>query len=258
MGSILLPILPGTLTGFCFKNWQDTLVQFANNMQAVLDGCSFFNYGDTKPDPQYEAYPWLYSVDMQWYKFSGVWQRPHPYKPGEHRWEEFTQESDIWSFDGGDGSNPTTTPPSANAGAMWELDHNYDGRSPMSPGAITGSSPAKTLGFLEDYSSGAVTLTAAQLAAHYHGVGTDGQPGGGDPPVMLSKSWSVVTAITGRYEDTSGTQTWADGPAISSGTMGTTPPLADSTTTPDSVNVVHPVRGMCCIVRTARLNYVIP
>jgi microcystin-dependent protein len=52
-------------------------------------------------------------------------------------------ESDVWSYDGGDGDNPTTDPPTDKSGAMWEVDHDFDFHFPL--GAGTSAAPYNTL-----------------------------------------------------------------------------------------------------------------
>ena len=133
----------------------------------MLFRSAFYNYGPDKPAPEFQIYPWLRTVDMRWYFFNGVWQTPNStWLPGNHRWEEFAAEADIWSFDGGDGSNPAINPPTAISGAMWELDTNYNGRSPMSPGIIASSVPAKTLGYGENFGVGTYKQIGSDVAAH--------------------------------------------------------------------------------------------
>lgn len=258
MGNLLLPLLPSNLqTPYCFTSWQSTLNDFANATKAVLPGSTFFNTGSTKPAPEFQGYYWLYEPTMTWYRYDGQWISPNPNLTGVHRWEEFAQESDVWSYDGGDGTDPSVNPPGNRTGAMWKVDHNYDGRCPMSPGSIPGLTVPQTLLPATNAGAAETVLVPANID-HWHGVGTDGAPGGNDPPIMISRAWGVSpTTFTQRLQDSPGTGTWGDGGLFSSGTMGSTGPIAN-TTAATPFPIIPPVRGMYCIVRTARVNYVIP
>lgn len=244
--NILLPIQPGTLPAqYCFTSWQQTLLDFANNMSAVLEnGRSYYNYGDTAPAPEFQIYPWLNSNNMLWYKFSGQWITPHPKRPGAHDWEEFTTENEIWSWEGGDGSDPSTSPPTTTAGAMWKLDVNYNGRSPMSPGVIANANPAKTLSYGENFGEGAHLQLVEEVGPHPHPISSQASfTHDGVVDVVSSSSASDDGLLIGQ----SGTLSNPLAVGINSYTAGQ-----------QRGNVVHPVRGMCCIVRTGRLYYVAP
>lgn len=239
MANLLLPIQAGTLPqGYCFVSWQQTLLDFADNMSAVLEnGRSYYNYGDTAPAPEFQIYPWLNSNDMRWYRFSGQWITNHEFLPGRHTWEEFATEAEIWGFDGGDGSNPSTSPPTTTAGAMWELDTAYNGRSPMSPGVIVNSNPAKTLGYGEDFGEGAHLQTVEEVGPHVH---------------LINPSQMVASPSSGAAQG-----------ILFGGTGDILTPLTIAQNTYAAAgqqrgNVVHPVRGMACIVRTARLYRTAP
>lgn len=118
---------------------------------------------------------------------------------------------------------------------MWEVDHDFDGRSPMSPGEISGSDPTKTLAPEENYGAGSITLTLANLPPHHHEVKYSTDDSGEGFPAASNGDTEDFSYNT---EDTGGN--------------GEDPAEA----TP--INNVHPVRGMFCIKRTARINYVVP
>lgn len=234
---------------------QEMLVTMANNMQALLPGgLAFYNYGDTQPAPEYQAYPWLRSTDMRWYRFTGIWISPHPMTAGEHRWEEFAAVANIWSFDGGDGSDPSVTPPGPSSGAMWEEDTAYRGRSPMGPGSVPGLTTPYTLAPETDYGSGEHTLTEAEGATglHVHGLG-HAQTGNNDG-YFLRQGQIAVAAWNGYGVIGSGSsEVIAALTDVNLFTWPTGATAAGVTSTP--FGIVHPVRGMYCIKRTARQNY---
>lgn len=212
-------------------------MDFADHLQAVLEnGRAFYNYGDTKPAPEFQIYPWLNTSDMRWYRFEGQWITNHEYLPGRHTWEEFAVESEIWSFDGGDGNDPTTSPPTSTAGAMWMLDTAYNGRSPMSPGVIVGANPAKTLGYGENFGEGAHLQTVEEVGPHVHPINPSqivASPSSGPSQGLLfGGTGDVLTPLTVAQN------VYAAGQQAG--------------------NVTHPVRGMACIVRTNRIFRTVP
>lgn len=132
MPTILLPILPGTLPpSSCFATEQERLVAFAANLQAQLDGQAFYNFGDTKPTPANQGYPWLRTQDMRWYLFSGQWITPNPETSAFIRRLFVGTTVDLQTYDGGDAGVP-----SDRSGPMWEVDTAFEGRSPMGPGTL--------------------------------------------------------------------------------------------------------------------------
>lgn len=236
-------IIPPTFPpDFCPANAQD----FANAFAAGAQINSPLNSGNvilaaTAPgvndrsklwvinDPTHPFFTWGFLYD------SGFWCHRHPNASGQHRWEEFAQESDVWSYDGGDGSNPSVTPPTKSTGAMWQVDHAYDGRSPMSPGPIPSTTnPAVTLSPQQNFGEGQHVLTANEGPPHQHDMQASGTAG----------ATVNVQAATNLQPKTSGAYLTAS----SLGNAGTG--------SADAHNTVHPVRGMFCIVRTNRLNYV--
>jgi hypothetical protein len=244
--SLLLPIIPGTLPpGYCFSSWQQTLNDFASHMNAELaDGCAFFNYGPDKPAPEFNVYPWLRTTDMRWYRFDGVWISPNP-ESGDpnivRRWvtgDAGTIVADITAYDGGDGGAP-----SDRSGPMWEVDADFDGRSPMQAGAIPSANPPKSLLSAENYGEGAHLQGTQEVGPHTH-------PLNADPTIVNGDNIRVVTTGVG-------------GPGLAMGL--TAPPMTDLsvlpnkyTTVQQTMPVIHPVRGGYFLKRTARVYYAIP
>lgn len=243
MSNLLLPILPSNLDpNYCFTSWQKTLNDFANAMKAVLNGETFYNFGDTVPAPEFQAYPWLRTTDGRWYVYSGDWISPNPETSTEVLRIFTGTTASLATYDGGDNGTP-----SDRSGPMWEVATEMADNLPIGVGT-TVAAVGGTAG------SATAVLSMANMD-HWHGVGTDGAPGGNDPPIMISRAWGVSPAtFTQRLQDSPGTGTWGDGGLFSSGTMGSTGPLASSTT-PTAFSIIPPVVGVYFIRRTNRAFY---
>lgn len=125
---------------------------------------------------------------------------------------------------------------------MWEVDHNYDGRSPMSPGLIPQSSPAKTLAPQENYGDGSHVQTVSEMASHAHGP---------DPDKADGFLGHTLPGKPATYNVLAGGDTISQPLTGYAGGIGTPSVVTPTTTT-------HPVRGMYAIRRTSRKNIIIP
>lgn len=168
MSSILLPIIPGTLPpGVCYSNEQARLNDFAAHMQAQLaGGMAFYNYGTSKPAPEFNTYPWLKSDEMRWYTWAGQWQAAHPYQSSTSqgiRFAWFGSVASLALFDGGDNN-----PPSTISGPMWTEDTTLQGRVPIGYNVIPGSDPVVTLNPQDLTGSGSHAQLLAEMAPHTH------------------------------------------------------------------------------------------
>ena len=191
----------------------------------------FKTVGGTYPFP-YPNIPLYY-----WHTGLAMWVARHPADEFTHRWEEFANAADIDTYEGGEvgAINPNGT-----TGPFWAIDPAYNGRSPMSPGAISGSSPAKTLGYREDYGSGSHTQGAEEVGPHVH-------PLNADPSIESGDNIKVVSSGSG------GTGLLIGGSGAASTDLSV---LTNKySATQQAMPVVHPVRGMSCVVRTARIWY---
>lgn len=186
---------------------------------------------------QYPPLP-LYS----WEPSLGVWVARHPFAPGKHLWEIVASEAAIWSLDGGSGADPSTTPPTATTGAFWKIEPLLAGRSPMSPGAIAQSNPAKTLGYAEAFGEGAHLQMEPEVGPHDHSLAAGAS-------ITDSGTIKVVTSGGGSAQG-----------LLIGGSGNADTPVAVQPNEYDSAgqqafNIVHPVYGMASIVRTARIWY---
>lgn len=254
MSNILLPLQAGTWpVGYCPTTYQEWLQTAADNLKAVLEnGRAFYNLGDTKPAPEFQAYPWLRTTDGRWYVYSGVWRAPTNYSLFERRLFVGTL-TDLETYDGGSAGisgSPTSGP-------MWEEDEDYRGRSPMGPGDIVDTSPVKTLVVNEQWGSGVHTLTAAEgaNAEHTHGIGVADLTS--DDAYLPVGGTSTVPTWQSQYVTGGGTpdhtqQTTANLFTLKSGADGLGVP------DPTPFNIVHPVVGCYVVKWTGRLYFTVP
>jgi len=245
-----IPIVPPTLPeGFCSRltgsDWAQVLInEGVGKAVAQLSGTGFAVILNQ------ETVPGVNDVGKLWrqpstaarglYSFvGGAWIIPHPSPAsGSERrlWAGTLVE--LRSFDGGDGS---ATAPAGNVGAMWEEDTDMTGRSPMHPGDIPTATPSKTLTVGENYGEGSHTQTEDEVGTHDH-------------PLLADAS-----ILNGRNVKVVGTGVGGAGLYIgNTGPPSTDLSVGDNTyaTTQQPMPVIHPVRGLYVIKRSARVNYV--
>lgn len=126
--------------GFCFENPQ----QFANAMVALITSFISGNFNGliispSEPAVQDQDKLWLKTDSsgrpIGFYSFLGQWLWPNPIpvnSPERRIWTG--SESSVWSYDGGDGTDPGSNPPTIVSGAMWKVDHDFDFRFPIGAG----------------------------------------------------------------------------------------------------------------------------
>lgn len=243
MSDVLLPIQSGNLPpNYCFTGWQKLLVDFAAVMFAKISGQSYYNVGATKPAVQFQAYPWLNTTDGRWYQFSGQWISPHPWQYATSlglRLEWEGTEADLKLFDGGDAGALSSV-----SGPMWEIDHNYDGRSSMGPGTIPTSNPSKVLAVTEDFGEGAHQMTIEEVGPHIHPLQTE---------ASITNAGGTIDVVN----------TGVGGPGLQIGLTGVATNVLEVlantyATTQQNMPVIHPVRGCYKIRRTTRIYYAVP
>lgn len=240
-----LPLVPGTLgAGYCYPADPQTLYNdmFALGVAQLTGAYNLFNYGNATPAPEDQNKPWLKTVagaPERWYVHSsGFWIWPNP-APADGA-AGATQEVRIWAgplgggaggldlYDGGE----TGVPVSASAGPMWTEATEFRGRSPMGVDAA-GIGEIPTIVGMNKGEATHMQLQS-ELFPHSHTYGVMDDPAVGSGVTWAKRSDAVATTAT--YN-----------PSTSVFPPVTTPQTA--------FNVVHPVRGVYFIKRTARVNY---
>lgn len=212
--------------------WANTL---APSLSANLNGAlNVFNYGSSTPAPADQDKPWRRlnadGTPDKWYDYSGGgWIAPHALLPGSRiiAPAALTTEAQIWAWDGGDGSNPATTPPVGRTGAMWEVDPDLSAKFPLGAGELPMSHVTKVVGDTggeENHS-----LIVQELAAHHHNV------------QVVSANIESGSESTRLRSDSTTTQPEA---------------VTDDTGAGVAHNTMPPYRTVYFIRRTNRLHYV--
>lgn len=237
----VVSLTPGTLpTGYCFTTLQQLYNDFIRFTTAYLPNTyNTHNYGSTTPIAEDRDKAWFRlfgdgSPDRWYVYYNGAWVAPHPVPAsGSERRLWVGDLTSLQTYDGG-----SAAAVSATTGPFWEEDTNFQGRSPMGPGAIPTSNPAKTLAVGENYGEGAHLQTAQELGPHTHPFSHARVEGSGSGDITGT---DVIQGDIG-----TGPQT------------GTASALTNTyATTQQTMPVVHPVRGIFVIKRSARTFYTV-
>lgn len=146
-------------------------------------------------------------------------------------------QADLDTYDGGSAGAVT-----AISGPAWEIDTDFNGRSPMGVGDVSGSDPAKTLALSEDYGAGSVTLVDANIPSTLHCKARGAEGTDLDPALQR------FLADYNSPGSGSGTLPEIQLPVVSA---------AGAASMDVPFNNVHPVRGCYIVKPTARAWYTV-
>lgn len=237
----------GLPDSYCFSGFNRFALDIVENMSGYIPGTySVIINSEIEPDAEDRDKLWhkqlpggaptgsLYSY------YLGKWVTPHPIEAESNMrmWWDGT-EADLWAFDGGDGTDPSTNAPTATTGAMWERDTNYDFKFPLA----AGTSPASTTVVPGD-TGGAetVTLVEGQLPEHDHSMFTD--------------TTQVGSNLVGPNEYVAAKLQYSDSSYIMSETASAVDPtigLTGASGEGEAVNKMPPYRVGMWAKRTARV-----
>lgn len=240
MPTILVQVLPGVIPASFCPTGEDaeqqryemylSLTQFS-----LAAGQTFFNYGNGVPTAENRVYPWIRSVggypDRLYYYGAGQWLSKHPLPPDFTAIApaSITSQALLDTWDEGEAGVVGIY-----TGPFWTIDTDFDGRSPMGPGAIPSANPAKTLAVGEAYGEGAHTQLVNEVGPHTHEASPNDMVstgGGSSVGIMRGDSGNPLTDLT-----------------ILANTYA-------APGTQQAMPVIHPVRGRYFIKRTGRLHY---
>jgi len=253
-------LTPGMLPqGYCWTTPQQFNEDIFEIAQGILPGnFNTFNYGPNKPAPEDQDKPWIRTDNFgnfdRLYTFNGLWVSPNSDPPStQERRIWVGSEASVWSFDGGDGSDPTATPPTDTTGAMWQVDHAFDFRIPMGAGtnpiAYT-PNPATTLTIGQTLGEEKHLTSVNELPAHKH-----------LSPMIVSTG--SAGDLNEAWEDLQGSEAYPTTQhcvQVTGSTFSTLvhPYTKNNTTTAVAASVLNPVVGVFIIRRSNRIYYTVP
>jgi hypothetical protein len=252
-----LTLVPGTLPeGYCPPDLQHLYDDmFGLGSATFPDTCAPVIIGQTAPPPEDQGKPWVKTDGdngvERLYTFNnllGAWLAKHPIDAGSNERRLWVGDvAGLKWHDGGDGNDNTGQVAS---GAMWEVDTEFEGRSPMGPGLIPTSDPAKTLAVGENFGEGSHAIIEAETPQHDHVTSADS---GSDLRLGLGNGGPLGGYNAVYPFPNTGTPPWAPHVATLTSKYGGDPSDPNGAAVP--LNNVHPVRGAHVIKRTARVWY---
>lgn len=180
--SINPPSLPA---GYCYPS---TPQQFAIDLFAGVYGTLpgsvgiGFNFGNAIPAVNDQNKPWHRtnadgSDDGTWTFAFGKWTKkyPIPAGPNDYRAIWVGSPNDMWSYDGGDGQDPTVVAPTNVTGSFWEIDTAFAARTLVGVGTLPVANKILNVGDVGGLDR--VSLALTEMPPHTHIAQADGQAG---------------------------------------------------------------------------------
>ena len=225
-GVISIASLPSTL---CYSNPQSDWPLMVSYLSASVTGTlNMFNVGNSVPSADNRDKPWIRTnsdgtPDAVYNYSGGFWLTKHPLPTGLVCMYEGTEAS-IDTFDGGEAAAITNI-----AGPFWEKVTEMAAKSPIMPGTL----PSTTvLAIGNDYGEEKHTMLSTEMPRHTHTIQawTSGATGGDGGQILNEPDPGT------EVEKTTGAAGGRDGE-----------------TNPDPFNVIHPVRAIWFLRRSARI-----
>ena len=218
-----------------------------------------FTLGPTTPGAAAQGLPWI-RTDVNGnvigvYTFnttSQKWVSPNPALPASKERRLWTgTESELWSFDGGDGTDPTVNTPTETTGAMWQVDHAADFRMAIGPGT---SGLSTTIAVGQTGGEEKHTLTPTEMShTHVTGRMKTNSGSGADDGYMLQAGAQTVDGTGRRITGGSSSDVEAPLSTLTGNYLATAD--VDTGAAPTAHNNLPPYIGMFFIQRTARKFY---
>lgn len=247
--SIPVNITMGTFpANYCWTNPQTYADDLVALLTAIVPGSlNTFVMGNNTPQPSDQDKPWFrFNADGtpdKWYIYVGQWISLHPIPASStvvQIW--FGSESAAWSYDGGDGNDPSITPPTDTTGAMWKVEHGFDFLIPMGAGT---SALGTVLAVNAQLGEEKHTLTTNEIPSHQHLLVNTDQ---GDP---LAPGLNSNNSINHSAANGSSSLEYELSGSATTPTMG----LSAATGGGAAHQNLPPVKGVYFIRRTARRFY---
>lgn len=180
-----IPLTPASLPpGYCFSTWQQLVIDIFTGAFGTIPGNLGigFNYGPDIPGVDDQNKPWIRTDvsggDMGKWTFGyGRWTQRHfpPAGPNGDRIIWAGTLADLYSWDGGDGTDPTVTPPTQVTGSFWEQDTDFAARTIVGVGTLPLSGTVLAVGDTGGLDQ--VKLTLEEMFPHTHTPQAEEQAG---------------------------------------------------------------------------------
>lgn len=246
--SIPVILRPGTLDLDCYPPEPQTLNEaIINAAHAEMDASfSGIVMSLTAPDVDDQDKAWFNLTNGFLYFFSGgYWVRPHPILPSaiglRILWPH--TEAELWAYEGGDGSDPSTSAPTPTSGAMWEVDSTFAGKFILAPGTLSPSGDVVGIG--STGGADEIELAVENLPEHFHYISNSNASG----TQLLAETHSMTVAgvESGGATDRNYTLTGLSA-ATNPADVGRSSLTGDGDPTP----IVPPYKAIYVAKRTAR------
>lgn len=244
----------GLSAAYCFTNFNRFALDIVAQMSGFLPGqYNLFNFGNDEPSVNDRTKPWVRTnadstFDKIYVFAGGAWVSPHPMPVGARIIAPSTllSASDVWAWDGGDGSDPATTTPTFATGAMWEVDPILTARFPLGAGTL----PSGAV-IAPNATGGAEThaIVAAEVPEHTHFMCSD--------ETATTGTGLNATQNIARRKETTGDSDYGLAPGTLDASLGKTGPYGgDGTGVTTPMNIMPVYAAVLFIRRTARGFYV--
>jgi microcystin-dependent protein len=180
----MLQVVLGLPPGYCFSTWAQVALDLSTGAFAVFPSNigTGYNVG--------QAIPAVNDQDKIWHRLNpdnslngtfafafGTWARPYliPPGPSDYRAIWVGTLPDLYSYDGGDGIDPTVTPPGPTTGSFWQQDTTFAARTLVGVGTLPVAGTILSVGDLGGLDR--VSLTVQEMPPHTHTPQSEGQTG---------------------------------------------------------------------------------
>jgi hypothetical protein len=236
-------------------------------IQAVYDFINqklqgkLFTLGSTTPGADAQSLPWIRTDAnnniIGIYTFNTTSQKwvspnPTPLSGNERRLWTGT-ESQLWAYDGGDGTDPSVNSPTETTGAMWQVDHAADFKMPIGPGTNIPTGTTIAVGQTGGEEKH-ILLAAEHEHTHVTGRMKTNSGSGADDGYMLQAGAQTADGTGRRITGGSSSDVEAPLNTLTGNYLATA--AVDGTTPPTAHNNMPPFIGMFVVQRTARKYYV--
>lgn len=246
-----LSLLPGTLVTDCYpasaQAFYDQMFALGHAQLGDITGI-IISEGQPAPEDRDKAWIklvggaplWGYSPAV-WYNGAWVIKHPEPANsPARKMWAG--DAALLPTYDGGDNGLPGDA-----SGPMWEVDHDFDARSPIGPGTLP-STAVITQGQALGEENHVLTEAEGAVGSHTHPYGL--YDTGAGSAGLAGQNLAIATA---GYNTLFLGGTGPSGAAVTTANMFTTPANLGAGVTSAGHNCIHPSRGVYFIKRTSRI-----